>query len=99
LRRALQAAESARPSLPPHVAAEIDHHTAAVAAALDPGETERLREYLAAMRAGTPTAAYQDKEAVWLMERGARRLPAERIARIQDLFAQAVAATLQPPPA
>ena len=95
--RAHQAAERARPSLPPNVAAEIDHHTAAVAAQLDPAEGERLRAYLATVRAGTPTADYQDREAVWLMGRGVKRLPAERIARMQELFAQAVTLALQPP--
>ena len=96
-RRAHQAAERARPSLPLTVAAEIDHHVAAVAAELDPGEAEQLTAYFAIVRAGTPTAAYQDQAAAWLMARGVKRLPAERIARMQELFAQAVAAALLPP--
>ena len=82
---------------PTNVAAEIDNLTAAAAAGLDPAEGEQLRGYLAALRAGTPTAAYQDKEAVWLMARGARRLPAERLARMEELFAQAVTVALPPP--
>jgi len=96
-RRAHQAAERARPSLPRTVAAEIDHHIAAVTAELEPGEGEQLRSYFATVRAGTATAAYQDQEAAWLMARGVKRLPAERIARMQELFAQAVTAALQPP--
>lgn len=97
-RRALQAAEAARPSLPPHIAAEIDHHNAAVIAELDPSEGAQLKEYLGLMRAGTPTADYQDREAVWLMARGVKRFPGERVARMQELFAQAVGLTLQPSP-
>jgi hypothetical protein len=97
-RRAHLAAERARPSLPQQVAAEIDHHIGAVAAELEPDEGEALRAYLAALRRGTPTLAYQDKEAVWLMGRGVRRFPPERIARMQELFAQAVTMALQPPP-
>jgi hypothetical protein len=96
-RRAHQAVETARPRLPDNVAAEIDNLTGAAASGLDEAEGEKLRAYLAAMRAGTPTAAYQDKEAVWLMARGARRLSAEQLARMEELFAQAVAAALQPP--
>jgi hypothetical protein len=96
-RRAHQAVEVARPSLPTHVAAEIDNLTTAAAAQLDGGEGEQLRGYLAALRAGTPTAAYQDKEAVWLMTRGVRRLSAEQLARMQELFAQAVTVALKPP--
>ena len=96
-RRAHQAAERARPSLPTTVAAEIDHHMAAVAAELDPGEAEQLSAYFATVRAGTPTAAYQDQAAAWLMARGVKRLGAERVARMQELFAQAVTLALQPP--
>jgi hypothetical protein len=96
-RRAHQAAERARPSLPKVVAAEIDHHLAAVAAELPPAEGEQLRSYFATVRAGTATAAYQDQEAAWLMARGVKRLPAERVARMQELFAQAITLALQPP--
>ena len=96
-RRAHQAVEVARPSLPTHVAAEIDNLTTAAAAGLDGGEGEQLRGYLAALRAGTPTAAYQDKEAVWLMTRGVRRLSGEELARMQELFAQAITVALKPP--
>ena len=96
-RRAHEAVERARPSIPAHVAAEIDNLTNAVASELDAGEGEHLRSYLGLLRAGTPTAAYQDKEAVWLMGRGVRRLSGEQRARMEELFAQAIAAALQPP--
>lgn len=96
--RAHQAFERVRTSLPPHIAAEIDHHTAAVIAELDRLEADQLRGYLADLRQGTPTAAYQDKGAVWLMARGVRRLPPDRIARMQELFAQAVTKALPPKP-
>jgi len=94
--RAHHAAERARATLP-HVVGEIDQHAAAAAAELEPGDANKLRAYLVALRAGTPTADYQDKEAVWLMARGVRRLPADQVARMEELFAQAVAAALQPP--
>jgi hypothetical protein len=95
-RRAHEAVERARPSLPANVAAEIDNLTAAVVAELEPAERARVVSYLGAIRAGTPTAAYQDKEAIWLMARGARRLPADKRSRMEELFAHAVAAGLQP---
>lgn len=97
-RRAHLAVERARPLLPRQVAAEIDHHIGAVAAELEPDEGEALRAYLDALRRGRPTLSYQDKEAVWLMGRGVRRFAPERIARMQELFAQAVTMALQPPP-
>jgi hypothetical protein len=98
-RRAHQAAESARAGLPPRIGEEIDKLATAAAGHLDPAEGERLRDYLAVVRAGTPTAAYQDREAVWLMGRGTRRLSADELARLEELFAQVVASALQPSPA
>jgi len=95
-RRAHEAVERARPSLPANVAAEIDNLAGAVVAELEPAERTGVLAYLAAIRAGTPTAAYQDKEAAWLMARGARRLPADKLFRMEELFAHAVAAGLQP---
>jgi hypothetical protein len=95
-RRAHEAAERARPSLPAHVAGEIDNLNNAVAAGLEAGEAKHLRSYLGLLRAGTPTAAYQDKEAIWLMSRGVRRLTGEQRARMEELYAQAVAVALQP---
>jgi hypothetical protein len=96
-RHAHQAVETSRGSLPPRVEAEIDNLTSAAAGHLDAAEGERLRAYLAAVRAGTATVAYQDREAVWLMGRGVRRLSAEELTRMQVLFAQAVAVAFPPP--
>ena len=98
-RRAHVAAERARPGLPTHVAAEIDTLTGAAAAALDAAEGERLRGYFESLRSGTATAAYQDKDAIWLMSRGVRRLSGEQLARMEQLFADAIAAGLTPSPA
>ncbi len=97
-RRAHLAAERAHESLPPTVSGELDSIMTTVANGLDAGEAERLRAYLADLRAGNPTAVYQDKEATWLMSRAVRRLPAERLARLQELMAQAVPAGLAPKP-
>jgi hypothetical protein len=97
-RRAHQAAERARDTLPNVVVGEMDNHFAAATAELDEGEAKQLRAYLADLRAGTPTAAYQDRQAVWLMSRGVRRLPADRVSRLQELMAQAVTAGLGPNP-
>jgi hypothetical protein len=98
-RRAHLAAERGRPSLPTHVAAEIDNLIGAAAAALDDGERERLTGYFALLRAGTTTAAYQDKDAIWLMSRGARRLTGEQQSRMEQVFGDAIAAGLAPSPA
>jgi hypothetical protein len=95
-RRAHQAVETARGSLPPRIGAEIDKLTGAAAGHLEPAEGERLRAYLASVREGAPTAAYQDREGVWLMARGVRRLSAGERARLEELIAQAVAAAFPP---
>jgi hypothetical protein len=67
-------------------------------AALTEAEAARLRQYLDRLAAGADTLPYEDDEAMWLTARGARRLPAERLARLRDLSAQAITAGLGPKP-
>jgi hypothetical protein len=97
-RRATEAAARGRAALAPSAAGEMDSHMAAVMAALTEAEAASLRQYLRRLAAGEATLPYEDDEAMWLTARGARRLPVERLARLQDLSAQAVTLGLGPKP-
>ena len=61
-------------------------------------EADRVRQYLHRLAAGEATLPYEDDEAMWLTARGARRLPVERLSRLQELSAQAVTLGLGPKP-
>jgi hypothetical protein len=101
-RLAGDAVERGRAALGPSSAAELDRLTEALRAELPRAERTRLGAYLERVRARAVTAPFEDQEAVWLMARAARRLPAERLSRLQELFARAVALGLRPtasPPA
>ena len=95
-RLAGDAVERGRAALGPPAAAELDRLTEALTAELPRAERRRLGEYLKRVRAQAVTAPFEDQEAVWLMARAARRLPAEQLLRLQDLFARAAALGLQP---
>ena len=97
-RRAHDVAEQGRPSLPPAASAELDALLGLLADELPEGERERLKGYLARVRAHGVTANYEDQEAMWLIARAARRFPADRMGRIQELMGQAVVARLPPEP-
>jgi hypothetical protein len=97
-RRASEAAARGRAALAPTAAGELASHTDALMAGLTEAEAPRLRNYLRRVAAGEATLPYEDDEAMWLTARGARRLPAERLSRLQDLNAQAVVAGLGPKP-
>ena len=97
-RRATEAAARGRATLAPSAAGEMDSHTAALLAALTEDEADRLRNYGLRVGAGEATLPYEDDEAMWLTARGARRLPAERLDRLQSLYAQTVTAGLGPKP-
>jgi hypothetical protein len=98
-RRASEATARGRASLAPTAARELASHMDAVTAALTEAEAARLRAYLQKLGAGEATLPYEDDEAMWLTARGARRLPAQRLSRLQDLSAQAITAGLGPKPA
>jgi hypothetical protein len=95
-RLAGDAVERGRAALGPSSAAELDRLTEALRAELPRAERARLGEYLERVRARAVTAPFEDQEAAWLMARAARRLPAERLSRLQELFARAVGLGLQP---
>lgn len=95
-RLAGDAVERGRAALGQSAAAELDRLTEALTAELPRAERTRLGEYLKRVRAQAVTAPFEDQEAVWLMARAARRLPAERLSRLQELFARAAALGLQP---
>ena len=71
----------------------------ALTAELTETEAVRLRAYFEKLGAGEATLPYEDDEALWLTARGARRLPPERLSRLQQLSAQAVTLGLGPKPA
>jgi hypothetical protein len=98
-RRATEAVGRGKMSFAPTAAGELDSHVAALLAGLTESEAERLRGYLGRVGKGEATLPYEDNEAMWLMARGARRLPAERLSRVQQLSAQAVTAGLVSKPA
>ena len=95
-RLAGDAVERGRAALGQSSAAELDRLTEALTAQLPRAERTRLGAYLERVRARAVTAPYEDKEAVWLMARAARRLPADQLARLQELFGRAAALALQP---
>ena len=95
-RLAGDAIERGRAALGESSAAELDRLTEALTAQLPRAERTRLGAYLERVRARAATAPYEDKEAVWLMARAARRLPADQLARLQELFGRATALALQP---
>jgi hypothetical protein len=97
-RRATEAAARGRASLAPTAAGEMDSHQDAAMSALTEAEAARLRQYIQRLAAGEATLPYEDDEAMWLSARGVRHLPAERLSRLQDLSAQAVALGLGPKP-
>jgi hypothetical protein len=95
-RLAGDAVERGRAALGQSSTAELDRLTEALTAELPRGERQRLGEYLQRVRARAATAPFEDQEAAWLMARAARRFPAERLSRLQELFARAAALGLQP---
>jgi hypothetical protein len=98
-RRATEATLKGKASLPPTASGELDSHMSALLSALSEGEAERLRAYLDRLAAGEALLPHEDSEAMWLTARGARRLPPDRLARVQQLSAQAVSAGLGAKPA
>jgi hypothetical protein len=95
-RRAHDVAEQGRPTLDEAASGELDSLLALLADELPDTERDRLKGYLARVRARAVTASYEDQEAMWLLARAARRYPADRLARIRALLAQAVAGGLPP---
>jgi hypothetical protein len=66
---------------------------------LNESEAASLRRYLERVAAGEAMLPYEDNEAMWLTARGARRLPPERLVRVQQLHAQAITLGLPSRPA
>ena len=66
---------------------------------LNESEAASLRRYLERVAAGEAMLPYEDNEAMWLTARGARRLPPERLVRVQQLHAQAITLGLPSKPA
>ena len=98
-RRAAEAAAKGKTTLPPTAEGELDSHMTALVAGLTETEAERLRSYLDRVAAGEAMLPHEHNEAMWLTARGARRLPSDRLARVQQLSAQAVTAGLGSKPA
>ncbi|HET8648196.1 MAG TPA: hypothetical protein VFO85_22055, partial [Vicinamibacteria bacterium] len=88
----------ARPALTQPAVAELDALTGGLAAELPASDQAWLRAYLERVRSRAVTVRYEDMKALWLISRAARRLPAERLARLQEVMAAAVAMGLQPQP-
>jgi hypothetical protein len=86
-------------TLPSTAAGELDAHMAALRSELSESEAASLSRYMDRVAGGEATLPYEDNEAMWLTARGARRLPAERLARVQQLSAQAVTIGLGAKPA
>jgi hypothetical protein len=98
-RRAAEATAKGKAALPPTAAGELDSHMAALRAELSESEAASLSRYMDRLAAGEAMLPYEDNEAMWLTARGARRLPAERLARVQQLSAQAITIGLGAKPA
>jgi hypothetical protein len=98
-RRAAEATAKGKAALPPTAAGEMDSHMAALRAELSESEAASLSRYMDRLAAGEAMLPYEDNEAMWLTARGARRLPAERLARVQQLSAQAITIGLGAKPA
>jgi len=96
LRRTFAALDRARPSLAQSSAAELDALTSGLSAELPAPDGTWLRDYLGRVRARAVTVHYEDTKALWLMSRAARRLPAERLQRLQQVLGAAVTMGLQP---
>jgi hypothetical protein len=101
MRQTFVALDRARPSLAQPAAAELDSLTTGLAAELPAADGRWLREYLQKVRERAVTVNYEDTKALWLLSRAARRLPADRLSRVQQVLGAAVAMGLQPrtPPA
>jgi len=79
-------------------AREVDELGIALQDGLGPLERERLRDY-AKIRTRRVVFTEEHAHALALVARGARTLPAEKRARLQELLSKAISAGLDPPPA
>jgi hypothetical protein len=95
-RRATEAGQRGRASLGQAANEELDGLGRLLAEGLPEAEGRRLAAYQAKVRTGAVAAPYEDQEAMWLTGRAARSFAPDRLARLQDLLAQAVAAGLAP---
>jgi hypothetical protein len=98
-RRATEATAKGRAALAPTASGELDSHMAALLGELNESEAASLSRYRERVAAGEAMLPYEDNEAMWLTARGARRLPAERLARVQQLQAEAITLGLGSKPA
>ena len=98
-RRASEAAARGKAALAPTASGELDSHMTALLGELNESEAASLRRYMERVAAGEAMLPYEDNEAMWLTARGARRLPPERLARVQQLHAQAITLGLPSKPA
>jgi hypothetical protein len=90
-RRAHDAVERGRPGLAPEESQELKALQDAVLAALGPAERTAVREYDAA-RGMRMTLAFEDRQALTLIARGARELDAGKLERLRVLSGKAIAA-------
>jgi hypothetical protein len=95
-RRATEAAQHGRAGLGQAANDELDALGRLLAEGLPEAEGRRLVAYQAKVKGGAITAPYEDQEAMWLTGRAARNFAPDRLARLQELLAQAVAAGLPP---
>jgi hypothetical protein len=95
LRHTLRLAAAGLGSLPGDEAAEL----AALGEAVQQGFTARERTsfggYLDRLRSDLPTSSEEDRAMGELLRRGLLQLPSARLARLQDLYAKALAAALK----
>jgi hypothetical protein len=96
LRQTFAALDRARPSLAQPAAAELDSLTTGLAAELPAADGRWLSDYLQRVRSRAVTVNYEDTKALWLLSRAARKLPADRLSRLQQVLGAAVAMGLQP---
>src|SRR6185369_16941517 len=98
-RRSYEAAGRGLAALNAAEARELGALNSALSGALSPRERSQLADYIERVRAKRPTSPAEDAEMSWLVRRATAALPPPRRARLQELFAKAVAWALTRPAA
>jgi len=97
-RRAYEAAGRGLPALDRAEAQELSGLNAALSSTLSSRERVRLADYIERVRGRRPTSPPEDTDMARLVGRAAAAMSAPRRARLQALFAKAVASALAAPP-